>query len=82
MSADDAEHSARGAANRGDLWGGVVEPIGDGLARAAGSAEKDGLQRQKFGRSNQSRTIDLDYPAGVRGDLTAVSWGGFRAALS
>ena len=53
MSADDAEHSARGAANRGDLWGGVVEPIGDGLARAAGSAEKDGLQRQKFGRSKQ-----------------------------
>ena len=99
------EHSAQGAANRGVLRGGVVEPIGDGLARAAGSAEKDGLQRQKFGRSNQdapslvvrscllrglnglielgqSRTIDPKYPTGLRGDLTAVSWGGFRAALS
>jgi hypothetical protein len=30
----------------------------------------------------QSRTIDLKYPTGLRGDLTAVSRGGFRAALS
>ena len=47
-------NTARGALRIvGDLWGGIVEPIGDGLLLATGSAEKGGLQRQKFGRSKQ-----------------------------